>query len=359
MLTHSTVITVKGTIFGTPVTMLVDTGSAVTIVGERVWKLACGNTYHIEEPPSSPIVTANGDPLVLLGRSEASLSIGGLDIRYPVLVARDLVQECILGADFLECFKCVVNIEKKILTVSGTSVPLELVRTDSPTSCHVMSTKTITVPGRSQMEIPAKFSDTNLNRCLGDQTYLLVPKEEFMERQKVVIAHSIHSISPAQLSITVRILNPCLENATIHTNQNIGIFDPVLHVGEICHSRQQTNDTPKEIVEEMGSNTNLAGSDRLAFKQLLNEYSDIISLHSSDLGKTEVVKHSINTGHAQPIKQPTRRLPFHHKQLVKSMLDDMHQRGVIEPSSSPWSAPNVEYYRTFLATRRNHPLMRI
>ncbi len=91
----------------------------------------------------------------------------------------------------------------------------------------------------------------------------------------------------------------------------------------------------------MGSNTNLAESNRLVFEQLLSEYSDIISLHSDDLGKTGVVKHSIYTGDAPPIKQPVRCLPFHQKKLVESMLDNMHGRGIIEPSSSPWSAQIV------------------
>ena len=89
------------------------------------------------------------------------------------------------------------------------------------------------------------------------------------------------------------------------------------------------------------SNTDLAEPDRLVFYQLLSRYSDVISLHSNDLGKMSVTKHSINTGNAQPIKQPMRRLPFHQKQFVKTMLDDMSSQGIIEPSSSPWSAPIV------------------
>ena len=48
---------------------------------------------------------------------------------------------------------------------------------------------------------------------------------------------------------------------------------------------------------------------------------DVISLHDGDMGKTNVVKHTIN---ALPIRQQPRRLP-----------------GVIEPASSPWSSPIV------------------
>ena len=77
---------------------------------------------NVEEAPSSPIVTANGNPLSLLGKSEAMLTLGDVVTRYPVLIAKDLTQECIIGADFLECFKCIVDISTETLTVSGRKV---------------------------------------------------------------------------------------------------------------------------------------------------------------------------------------------------------------------------------------------
>ena len=36
-----------------------------------------------------------------------------------------------------------------------------------------------------------------------------------------------------------------------------------------------------------------------------------------------------------PIKQPARRLPFVHREQLSNMIDDLN-RGIIQPSSSPW-----------------------
>ena len=157
MVSRSATITVQGFLFDIPVRMLVDTGSAVTIICESVWKKTDRETT-IEEAPTSPIVTANGNPLSLLGKSQAMLTLGDVITNYPVLIAKDLTQECILGADFLECFKCVIDVSTHTLTVSGRSLPLEVSRSSSPSSCHVSCAETITVPGRHQMEIPAKLS---------------------------------------------------------------------------------------------------------------------------------------------------------------------------------------------------------
>ena len=154
----------------------------------------------IEEALTSPIVTANGNPLSLLGKSQAMLTLGDVITNYPVLIAKDLTQECILGADFLECFKCIVDISTQTLTVSGRSLPLEVSRSPSPSSSHVSCAETITVPGRHQMEIPAKLS-CSMRGNLSFQ-YMLVPKQEFMECQNLAVAHSIYTVQPQQTTIT-------------------------------------------------------------------------------------------------------------------------------------------------------------
>ena len=92
--------------------MLVDTGSAVTIVGESVWKRT-NMRPNVEEAPSSPIVTANGNPLSLLGKSEAMLTLGDVVTLYPVLIAKGLTQECIIGADFLESLNASLTLAQK------------------------------------------------------------------------------------------------------------------------------------------------------------------------------------------------------------------------------------------------------
>ena len=41
-----------------------------------------------------------------------------------------------------------------------------------------------------------------------------------------------------------------------------------------------------------------------------------MSVGDDDLGCTELVYHKIDTGDAQPVQQPARRLPFHQKEEV-------------------------------------------
>ena len=74
--------------------------------------------------------------------------------------------------------------------------------------------------------------------------------------------------------------------------------------------------------------------------QLLLEFSDIFA-EDGELGRTDRIQHSIDTGDAHPIRQPVRRLPLNQRAEVRELLTDMEEKGVIQPSNSPWASPIV------------------
>ena len=88
-------IIVEGFIAKRPTQMLVDTGSAVTIVREDTWQDAVGGRGQLTPPPR-PLIAANGDELEVLGLGDVTLHIGGLETTHTVLVARGVTQECLL-----------------------------------------------------------------------------------------------------------------------------------------------------------------------------------------------------------------------------------------------------------------------
>ena len=74
---------------------------------------------------------------------------------------------------------------------------------------------------------------------------------------------------------------------------------------------------------------------------LLNENSDVFANSPSDLGKTNVVEHTIDIGTANSIKQaacrPQRTLAGKEDEIIWEQL----KTGVIRESSSPWASPMV------------------
>ena len=76
-------------------------------------------------------------------------------------------------------------------------------------------------------------------------------------------------------------------------------------------------------------------------RRLVEEYNDIFAMDDSELGETNVVHHSINTGEHPPIRQAPRRVPFVLRKKIEEMVDEMVQKGIIQPSKSPWASPVV------------------
>ena len=76
-------------------------------------------------------------------------------------------------------------------------------------------------------------------------------------------------------------------------------------------------------------------------KELGLEYANVFALDPSELGTTDMVRHMIDTGDSHPVHQPPRRVPFALRGRVEEMVDDMLQRGKVEPSRSPWASPIV------------------
>ena len=86
---------------------------------------------------------------------------------------------------------------------------------------------------------------------------------------------------------------------------------------------------------------NISEDHREKILALLQLYSDVISCDDYDLGRTGILKHSIDTGNAIPIRQQVRRLPLPAKEKVRQLLKDMMEKKVISPSKSPWASPIV------------------
>ena len=86
---------------------------------------------------------------------------------------------------------------------------------------------------------------------------------------------------------------------------------------------------------------NVTEAQQTAFKELCNEFKDIFSIDSSDIGKTSLIEMEINTGDSLPITQKPYTLPLKHATWVQKELEILEKAGVIVRSVSPWASPIV------------------
>ncbi len=152
-------VTVEGIVEERPTRMLVDTGSAVTIVRESVWREATSELrrQHPLSPVARPVVAANGQSLELCGQTFVLLRVGNLCVQHPVLAVKDITQQCLLGADFLERFGCVIDLRNRLLMAGGRSVPVQLQAQARRSVCHVSIKETTEIPGYHQVHLHVRL----------------------------------------------------------------------------------------------------------------------------------------------------------------------------------------------------------
>ena len=81
--------------------------------------------------------------------------------------------------------------------------------------------------------------------------------------------------------------------------------------------------------------------DRARFRCLCNEFEDIFSKSSEDIGHTPLVTMDIDTGDSPPVCQKPYSLPLKHVEWVQKELEILERAGVIQRSMSPWASPIV------------------
>ena len=80
---------------------------------------------------------------------------------------------------------------------------------------------------------------------------------------------------------------------------------------------------------------------KIEFEKLCEEYDDIFSKDSSDIGKTPLITMEIETGDSPLVCQRPYNLPMKHIDWVQKELNMLEKAGVITRSVSPWASPIV------------------
>ena len=111
-----------------------------------------------------------------------------------------------------------------------------------------------------------------------------------------------------------------------HVNQMPGPAVPLvlsrITIATTCHH------FPAELTEEqVGCAT-----------QLLWKYKNRLSVDDFDLGYTNVLSHSIDTGSHAPIRESLRRHPITYMELTDNHVDQTLQKNVIEPAMNEWAS---------------------
>jgi len=111
---------------------------------------------------------------------------------------------------------------------------------------------------------------------------------------------------------------------------------------ETREGKSDDNEAISDLVAKLPEE--LTAQQREAGASLLRRFGDIMSCNEYDIGCTPLIEHRLDTGDHRPIRQPLRRQPLAHQEIIDKQVEEMRRHVIIKPASSPW-ASNVVLVR--------------
>lgn len=159
----------------------------------------------------------------------------------------------------------------------------------------------------------------------GKEYYLLPGKYDIKNSRGAVL---IHNVSPATIHINKgMLLTRSLQTSSI----------PPTSVLDSCSVTFSLTD----IDETIHCNDKLSKGERLELQQLLSTYSDCFSSGLKDLGYTDTTEMVIELNDMEPVVYRPYRMAFSERSLVRDMVDEMMESGIVRESSSPYASPII------------------
>ena len=356
-LANLTNVLIWGTILQQHVKLLVDTGAAVTVISDKFFNEVLRTKYSMTQNQQfESIKTANGNTVAVTGAVSFSVTIGNLDYVCDAVVVPNLSYNVVLGRDFLHKFNAIIDVRGHKVTFSEQNTVFFAVGDSPPIVSDVRAAKTFVIEGHSEVVIPAFLTSFPSEPVIG----LIEAVPKLSDRYHLLGAPSLSKPNNDGM-VTFRMCNPLDDPVLLHRGTTIGKFSETSPADEI-HPLQNNPKHPSISAlgsspatrKKLGTDQNndslnfrslpspaLSTDENTQLKALLEEYSDIFASSSLDLGHTSIVRHEIDTGTAQPIKQAPYRVSQSQKSDIERHISDMLEQNIIEESASPWSSPVV------------------
>ena len=290
-------------------------------------------------------------------------------------MCKNLTRPLILGRDFLirnhvsvrysENGKCILDYEQQELIASF----------DVENIPQISLANSMTLPGRMLAVIQV---NTNLKPEQSGQMYEIEPNyfstEEYPNLYIVPMIHNVDMHKTENVPLVI--INFSTGSVSLLKGEVMGFMqDQSLNISEIVtetstepspilleeeddieglpeQKRKVTSENREkefitspadiEVHQEVElQDAKITDMQQNAFKELCNEFKDIFSIDSSDIGKPPLLEMEIDTGDSPPIIQKHYTLPLKHATWVQKELEILEKAGIIVRSVSPWDSPIV------------------
>ena len=319
-------------------------------------------------PTRGTVRNASGEIMPLLGFVTCTVKIGDRNYDQEFIVIKQLVPEIILGRDFLSTYKLAITWGKEGVLELRDEQETAILTAEEVTEYPAVLLARVEIPARTGVVVPVTV---NLPPFTAKTLFTFNPHtlKNGMDPNCLVYPLDYATIRGGYQRSAQLIINLSQEPMKIVEGTLIGHYareDP----GDIYVTDQDlfginvTEPWPTEQLEEeifRGTGKGFISSPadidprepivlkdaevdpeyKQQFEELCQEFNDVFSKDSADLGKTPLLKMDIPTGDNPPVSQRPYTLALKHIQWVQEEIETLERAGVIAKSISPWASPIV------------------
>ena len=335
---------------------LVDTGAMRNVLSYKCYmKLPEILRFPLHED-GSQVFVADGRKTGTYGTGKLSVRIGRQDVTISVVVA-DVEDSAILGMEFLADVDAKIDLVQQQLIVNGEKIDCYS-EGNQQLILRCVTRRLVTIEAHCEAVIPVRLLHRQSSapyETVNQRLQILEPCSNRLQDKGLYVGRTLVSAGETGL-VPLRILNTSETTQTIGAQTVVAVAKPVTDVAELelpevnsqCikhtqHIEENPGDMLPDPLKELWqrSTKQLTTEESQAVAGLIHQYKDVFSLSEQDLGRTNLIRHYIDTGNARPIKQPPcRTSPSKHVEIERQ-VEDLLQRGIVKKSNSPWSSPVV------------------
>ena len=330
---------------------LIDTGADISCIAESYFNSIPGKIRPTFKSASfSHVKGVGGEIHNVLGLVNLNLQIDGYMYKHDFHVISHLHHHVIIGDDFLEKNKAIIDRGNKTLQLENGE---EIKQGEDSEVSMVRTCTSISLPPLTEAIVPVKLSK-HKSMCIA----LVEPLKQGVGNNPLMIAKTVANVEKGKTMC--RILNYSEE--TVYLNPGTVVAKasqvnedlistleddyPSINMAENGHSIKPTLSKEEAIAcaKELGINLEnpaLTPENKTKLLELIGRNRDVFATNLTELGKTNLHTHKIETGDALPVRQRPYRNSPKVEQEMNRQVEEMEAIGIIEPSTSMWQSPVV------------------
>ncbi len=285
---------------------------------------------------------ADGTKVKIDGVVFMQVKIGSYKINTRVYVAP--VSDNLLGLSYLRKVHAQIDFDKLQLMIGNDRIDCRT-RENRPLYARIVVGSDITVPGAHEIIVHCNLIGNRKDFNLG----ILEPIDQGMLIESgILVARGL--VDTKSITIPVKLMNVREEEKVIKSGTVLAKLFPVcesdvefMNANKVSvQSEVRTSELPEHLCDIMERCTEGLEDDEVnEVVKLLTEYGDVFSKGEFDIGRTNLIKHRIDTPGARPVRQPLRRSSPEQRAEVERQVKELQEQNLIQPSDSAWASPIV------------------